>query len=61
MDDPEVLRTYASIFEKPRRDYAGGELRPASPACLAAAKALKFLADVTANEPAIAQYYLGMR
>ncbi len=44
MNDPETLLTYASIFEKPRREFKGGPLNPPSEICLAAAKALRFYA-----------------
>ena len=45
MADPETLLLYASIFEKPRRDYLNGPMRPASEICLAAAQALRFMAN----------------
>ena len=41
----ETLRLYASIFAKPRRDYANGPLHPPHDADLAAAEALRFMAD----------------
>lgn len=41
--DPETLRTYAAIFEMPRR--YDGVLHPPTEPCLAAAKALRFQAE----------------
>ena len=43
---PETLRTYASIFEHPRRHEAGGSLYPPSEICIAAARALRLQADL---------------
>lgn len=40
---PEALETYANIFEMPRR--VDSCLVPASEACIAAAYALRFLAE----------------
>jgi hypothetical protein len=43
--EADTLRTYAAVFELPWRDRVGGELFPPTEACVAAAKALRFLAD----------------
>lgn len=43
--DPEVLRTYASIFRRPRRVDRDGALLPPTEIMLAAAEALEFRAN----------------
>ena len=42
---PETLRLYADIFLKPRRDNPRGLLLPLLEIDLAAAEALRFMAD----------------
>lgn len=50
-DNPVTLRLYASIFEKEWRDFRDGPLNPPTPACIAAAKALRFTADAIEANP----------
>ena len=55
--DPETLRTYARIFEMPRRDVRGGPLWAAPESSRLAAAALRLMANALEREPAIALYY----
>lgn len=44
-DNPETLRLYAAIFEKPWHDANGGGPYPVPESSLAAARALRFMAQ----------------
>jgi len=50
--EPETLRTYAKIFDLPRRQERGGPMLPPTELCAAAAVALRFMADALAGHPA---------
>ena len=52
IENPDTLRTYAAIFEKPYRD-GRGVVHPAGEACKAAARALRFLADALEPSEAV--------
>jgi hypothetical protein len=47
---PETLRLYADIFLKPRRDNPRSPLLPVPDVDLAAAEALRFMADKLEND-----------
>jgi hypothetical protein len=44
-DDPATLRLYAAIFKKEWRAFRGDEIHPPTAPCVAAARALRYLAD----------------
>lgn len=48
--DPETLRTYAAIFDLPRRSHPNGTLHPPTEICRAAAIALRLQADMITLE-----------
>ena len=49
--NPETLRLYADIFAMPRRVDRSSELIPPSEPCLAAARALRYMADQIELQP----------
>ena len=49
-DNPETLRLYAAMFEKPWHDANGGGPYPVPESSLAAARALRFYADARDEE-----------